>query len=126
MASMRSGLQRSKKMKIEIPDDVIDEIVKDELKKAYLLNIIPDKYDLSDDEIDVNIEFINALYTVMEYFIPEDELYPWISAERYGQKEKEVEVPCKTHPDAPHGFLRQASHAEGRYVCECEHWEPEE
>ena len=36
------------------------------------------------------------------------------------------EVPCKTHPDAPHGFLRQASHAAGRYVCECEHWEPEE
>ena len=38
----------------------------------------------------------------------------------------EVEQPCKTHPDAPHGFLRQASHAAGRYVCECEHWEPEE
>lgn len=36
------------------------------------------------------------------------------------------EVPCKTHPDAPHGFLRNASHNEGRYVCECEHWEPEE
>jgi hypothetical protein len=31
---------------------------------------------------------------------------------------------CKTHPDAPHGFLRNASHSEGRYVCECEHWEP--
>lgn len=35
------------------------------------------------------------------------------------------EVPCKTHPDAPHGFNRNASHAEGRYVCDCEHWEPE-
>jgi hypothetical protein len=30
---------------------------------------------------------------------------------------------CKTHPDAPHGFLRNASHNEGRYVCECELWE---
>ena len=30
---------------------------------------------------------------------------------------------CKTHPDSPHGFLRNASHNEGRYVCECEHWE---
>ena len=29
---------------------------------------------------------------------------------------------CKTHPDAPHGFLRNASHTEGRYVCECEYW----
>ena len=32
---------------------------------------------------------------------------------------------CKTHPDAPHGFLRSASHGEGRYVCECEFWEPD-
>lgn len=31
---------------------------------------------------------------------------------------------CKKHPDAPHGFMRDASHNEGRYVCECEFWEP--
>lgn len=30
---------------------------------------------------------------------------------------------CNPHPDAPHGFDRQASHAENRYVCECEGWE---
>ena len=30
---------------------------------------------------------------------------------------------CKTHPDAPHGFVRGASHSEDRYVCECEFWE---
>jgi hypothetical protein len=30
---------------------------------------------------------------------------------------------CNTHPNAPHGFSRNASHNEGRYVCECEHWE---
>jgi hypothetical protein len=29
---------------------------------------------------------------------------------------------CNTHPNAPHGFLRNASHNAGRYVCECEHW----
>jgi len=40
--------------------------------------------------------------------------------------ETEGEVPCKTHPDAPHGFDRNASHTLDRYVCECEHWEPEE
>jgi hypothetical protein len=34
------------------------------------------------------------------------------------------EVPCKTHPDAPHGFDRNASHNANRYVCECEGWEP--
>jgi hypothetical protein len=27
---------------------------------------------------------------------------------------------CKTHPDAPHGFDRNASHSADRYVCECE------
>ena len=30
---------------------------------------------------------------------------------------------CKDHPNAPHGFLRQASHDAGRYVCECEWWD---
>ena len=34
------------------------------------------------------------------------------------------EVFCKTHPDAPHGFDRNASHNADRYVCECEGWEP--
>ena len=30
---------------------------------------------------------------------------------------------CKTHPDAPHGFMRNASHDAGEYVCECAFWE---
>jgi hypothetical protein len=33
-----------------------------------------------------------------------------------------VEKECNPHPNAPHGFLRQASHDAGRYVCECEWW----
>jgi len=39
---------------------------------------------------------------------------------------KENNFNCKTHPDAPHGFVRNASHSEDRYVCECEFWEPPE
>jgi len=35
-----------------------------------------------------------------------------------------AEVTCKTHPDAPHGFDRNASHNADRYVCECEGWQP--
>ena len=35
-----------------------------------------------------------------------------------------AEHKCNPHPDAPHGFLRSASHSAGRYVCECEGWEP--
>ena len=33
---------------------------------------------------------------------------------------------CSNHPDAPHGFNRSASHAEGRYVCDCEGWIPDD
>ena len=31
---------------------------------------------------------------------------------------------CSTHPKAPHGFARQASHSEGEYVCECAGFDP--
>ena len=31
---------------------------------------------------------------------------------------------CSTHPDAPHGFSRNASHSNDRYTCECEGWTP--
>jgi hypothetical protein len=33
---------------------------------------------------------------------------------------------CNQHPDAPHGFNRNASHDAGRYVCECEGWMPKQ
>lgn len=33
---------------------------------------------------------------------------------------------CSRHPAAPHGFDRNGSHAAGRYMCECESWEPGE
>ncbi len=32
---------------------------------------------------------------------------------------------CNPHPDAPHGFSRNASHSAGRYVCDCEGWMPD-
>ena len=30
---------------------------------------------------------------------------------------------CNSHPKAPHGFNRNASHANDRYTCECESWD---
>lgn len=65
-------------MKIELPDEVVDEIIIEGLKNAYLLNCIPDKYDCSDDEIEVDLDFLKALYIVMEYFMPKDELHAWL------------------------------------------------
>ena len=38
-------------------------------------------------------------------------------------KQPAQEPECSNHPDAPHGFCRNASHSAGRYVCECEGWE---
>lgn len=33
---------------------------------------------------------------------------------------------CSKDPNASHGFDRNSSHSEGRYVCECEHYEAAE
>ena len=43
-----------------------------------------------------------------------------------GVEQPEQEPDCNPHPDAPHGFNRDASHNLGRYVCECEGWDPPE
>jgi hypothetical protein len=32
-------------------------------------------------------------------------------------------MPCNPHPNAPHGFVRNASHDANEYVCECAFWE---
>lgn len=36
-----------------------------------------------------------------------------------------VETKCSEHPDAPHGFNRNASHTNHRYTCDCEGWQPD-
>lgn len=37
-------------------------------------------------------------------------------------EQKAVNTECNQDPRAPHGFMRDASHNAGRYVCECEGW----
>lgn len=52
---------------------------------------------------------------------------PVIDVERLKYAEQHIAKPeykCSDHPDAPHGFCRNASASEGRYVCECEGWTP--
>lgn len=53
---------------------------------------------------------------------PKNLLASDIAAAIRAEAEKALE--CKTDPRAPHGFLRNESHSTGRYVCECEFWEP--
>ena len=59
-----------------------------------------------------------------------EELYDKVKMEMFKASSKlegiDYEVPCKTHPDAPHGFNRNASHSLGRYVCDCEFWEEDD
>jgi len=67
------------------------------------------RYELQDDNRTLKI-FVDALTATHEL----------------DRVENTQEVPCKEHPDAPHGFDRNSSHAMDRYVCECECWEPED
>jgi dienelactone hydrolase len=71
--------------------------------------------DLTDEEATafIRLGIIKALETAIE------------DARRY-DPQVEQKVTCKEHPDAPHGFDRNASHSLGRYVCECEGWTPDE
>jgi hypothetical protein len=38
-------------------------------------------------------------------------------------KEALEQPDCNSHPKAPHGFNRDASHSADRYVCDCEGWD---
>jgi hypothetical protein len=72
-----------------------------------------------------NVEASSAAYkeavTALRQAIKEAAL------EGLSQTSREIEdIPCKDHPDAPHGFMRDESHSSGRYVCECEAWEPDD
>ena len=51
----------------------------------------------------------------------------WMNEMFESSKSQPAQEPkCSEHPDAPHGFCRDASHSAGRYVCECEGWEAEQ
>ena len=39
---------------------------------------------------------------------------------------QEQKYACNPHPNAPHGFCRDESITQDRYVCECEFWEQEQ
>ena len=81
------------------------------------------------NQIMVNAVEFDALLKEVEYLKAENEKLKEQLKDSQGRiqaltPEVTPEVPCKTHPDAPHGFDRNASHSADRYVCECEGWEP--
>lgn len=66
---------------------------------------------------------MDGIYKAMIAAAPKEP--EWGSREYVSELLKE-EPSCNPHPDAPHGFDRNGSHNAGRYVCDCEGWEPEE
>ena len=81
------------------------------------------------NQIMVNAVEFDALLKEVKYLKAENEKLKEQLKDSQGRiqaltPEVTPEVPCKTHPDAPHGFDRNASHSADRYVCECEGWEP--
>jgi len=55
--------------------------------------------------------------------IDHPEIMSAIIAIKEALEQPEQEPKCNPHPKAPHGFNRNASHANDRYTCECESWD---
>lgn len=90
-------------------------------------NIFIDASNLVDKLTDEEIEELRAKKKAIK-----EELYDKVKMEMFKASSKlegidyeDQEVQCKSHPDAPHGFDRNSSLSLGRYVCECENWEPD-
>ena len=62
---------------IEIDVDQCDQITIQNLKEAYRHNCYPQKIDCSDEVIDVDQEFLNAIESVMDYFMNRNEKAQW-------------------------------------------------
>jgi hypothetical protein len=104
-----------------------------DLRKAaeMALNYFEDAYWLEDTEVAIKealrqaLDLQTAIERGTKAWADVPDATEWVDELR-GKDTTEVttEVPCKTRPDAPHGFDRNASHSADRYVCECEGWEP--
>lgn len=102
-SSKLEGIDYDKVNRVEVIDDTGRGYIK------YIKGDEKVRYELQDDNRTLKI-FIDTLKSTHELDHIEYE---------------GIEVQCKTHPDAPHGFDRNSSLSLGRYVCECEHWFPD-
>lgn len=62
---------------IRLHEDQRDQMVAESLKEAYRLNSIPYKIDCSDDEIEIDEEFLKAIDLVMQYFCDAEQIKQW-------------------------------------------------
>ena len=79
-----------------------------------------------DEALKMAIEALETAEVQSEYDGLSDMIFKAINACKEALEQPAQEVECSNHPDAPHGFCRDASHSAGRYVCECEGWQAEQ
>lgn len=66
------------KRSIYVDDEMLDRIIVNELKDAYMLNKDPDKIDCSDDYLDVDTQLLYSLDKVLQYYMAPDEYVRWV------------------------------------------------
>ena len=66
------------KFKVEITDELVEEIVREELKLAYELCNRPDHVDCSNTLLEPDQELLNALKIALKYFSAPKEYSEWI------------------------------------------------
>jgi len=79
-----------------------------------------------DEALKMAIEALETAEVQSEYDGLSDMIFKAINACKEALEQPAQEVECSNHPDAPHGFCRDASHSAGRYLCECEGWQAEQ
>ena len=85
---------------------------------------LPDNCEWIDEAVPPEGECMRIQASGEAWFVKNGRYYRVIAKELAEPVKQEPK--CSDHPDAPHGFNRTASHNAGRYVCECEGWEPDE
>lgn len=64
----------------------MDTIVIKSLKDSYDLNVLPNKIDCSDEYIDPDLEFLNALKLVLKYYMTDSQYKDWTDSLIIGNK----------------------------------------
>lgn len=64
-------------MQIILIPDQVDDIIVNELKNAYSLEMIPNKIDCSDDVIDPDFQLLDAIEKVLAYYLSSSDFLKW-------------------------------------------------
>lgn len=66
------------KRSIYVDDEMLDRLIINELKDAFMLNKGPDKIDCSDHYLDVDTQLLYSLDNVLRYYMAPDEYDRWL------------------------------------------------